>query len=374
MKFTVAAKDLQQQMNAVNKVINSRNAMTILDNFLLTVKGDKMTIMGSDQENVLVAEIELTESDGDGAVAIPAKRLLDILKEVPPQPVTFDINESTLEVDMRFQNGFFNLMALAAEEFPLPASHAEDSINFTLRAKDVVAGIENTLFAVSTETLRPIMTGILWDVKSDCTCFVSTDTHKLVKYCTKAMHPGFERQFVMPAKPANILRSLIKDTEGEIAVTMDSKSATFRFENFTLSCRFINGVFPPYDRVIPTTNPFTMIVDRQLMLSAMRRVSLSASMASGLIKMEIEDGRVNLSSQDPDYGTSAKEVVVCEYEGDPMVIGFNSDYMIEVLSNLKTDQVIVKLSDPARPGLFTPDNNSEEESVVMLVMPIQVVY
>lgn len=372
MKFNVSGKDLQTEVTAVSKVINTKNALSILDNFLLEVKGNTLYITGSDQENVIKTSLEIQESECDGAIAISAKRLSDMLKGVSSQALSFVVNDETKEIDIKFHNGHFNFMGTDATEYPRPSEMEPDSITFTIPAETILNGIENTIFAASIETIRPVMTGIFWDIHQEDITFATTDTHKLVRYIDRHCAPATDTSFVMPAKPANIIRAIMPRDEKQVIVTLDSKSATFKFDNYTLSCRFVKGVFPPYNRVIPENNPFEMTIDRASFLNAMRRVGLFASMSSNLVKMNIQHDEVLLSSQDLDYSTSAEERVACEYSGNPMTIGFNANYMIDILSNLKGDNIKIKLSDPTRPGIFEPETPKEDENVLMLLMPMQV--
>lgn len=373
MRFNVSGKALLAQLQAVSKVINSKNALAILDNFLLKVEGDRLYITGSDQENVMTASLEVMESDSEGEIAVPAKRMLEIIKEISGLPLTFYINDQTKEIDVRFINGHFSFMGIDAAEYPRKKEHEPDTQDFTIPAQMALDGIESTLFAASTDPIRPIMTGIFWDIAPDKITFVSSDTHKLVKYVNYTGQPGITASFILPAKPAAILRGILTKEDTDIKVTKDSKSATFSFGDYTLSTRFIKGNFPDYDRVIPKENPFHLTVERDALLNAMRRVSLFASKASQLVKINIQPTELLLAAQDLDYSTSAEERVDCEYKGNSMTIGFNSNYMNEVLTNLKCETVLVDLSDPARPGLFRPLQQQEGSEIVMLQMPMQVV-
>ncbi len=380
MKFNVSSKALATQLAAVSKVINSKNALSILDNFLLTLQGDTLSITGSDQENVMTATLEVFEPEGEGSVAVPSKRILDMLKEVPGQPLTFYINDDNKEIDIRFLNGHFNFMGIDGNEFPVQDEVRQEARRVTLPAEVVRRGLETTLFAVGTETIRPIMTGVYWDIcpldeneqPMPGITFVGTDTHKLVRYINTSVNPGLTFSFILPPKPAAILRSLIAKEEGEIDIEMDDKSAKFSMGPYTLSCRFINGRYPNYNRVIPANNPFELTVDRVSLLNAMKRVSLFASSASSLVRMNIRPNEVLLAAQDLDYTLSAEERVECEYEGNAMTIGFNATYMIEVLGNIPADTVVIRLSDPARPGIFVPLTDLEGENLLMLLMPMQV--
>lgn len=380
MKFNVSSKALATQLAAVSKVINSKNALSILDNFLLTLRGNTLSITGSDQENVMTATLEVFEPEGEGSVAVPSKRILDMLKEVPGQPLTFYINDDNKEIDIRFLNGHFNFMGIDGNEFPVQDEVRQEAHRVTLPAEVVRRGLETTLFAVGTETIRPIMTGVYWDIcpldeneqPMPGITFVGTDTHKLVRYINTSVNPGLTFSFILPPKPAAILRSLIAKEEGEIDIEMDDKSAKFSMGPYTLSCRFINGRYPNYNRVIPANNPFELTVDRVSLLNAMKRVSLFASSASSLVRMNIRPNEVLLAAQDLDYTLSAEERVECEYEGNAMTIGFNATYMIEVLGNIPADTVVIRLSDPARPGIFVPLTDLEGENLLMLLMPMQV--
>lgn len=371
MKFNVPSKNLQTQLQAVSKVINTKNAMSILDNFLFEVTDSRLVITGSDQENVMTASLEVYESDSDGRIALNAKRLLDMLKEVPNQGLTFDIDTDTMAVDIRFQGGHFNFMGTDPAEYPQTDLTSNESTPLTLPVDVVLHGIDSTLFAVSTDTLRPMMMGIYWDIHENDITFVSSDTHKLVRYINTEVQPGMERAFIMPAKPATILKGIITKEDTELTISIGEKNATFTLGSYTLTCRFINGNYPNYNRVIPQDTPYTLTIDRQSLLTAVRRVSLFASMASGLIRLHISSDNMHLSAQDIDYSVSAEEDLSCSYDGTEMTIGFKAPFMIEVLGNLKSDTVVILLADPSRPGIFLPETQGENEDILMLLMPMQ---
>ena len=372
MKFNIDGKLLQQQLSSVNKVINSKNALTILDNFLFELNGSELTITGSDQENTVKAKVEVMDCDGTGRIAVPAKTILDITKEVSNQPLSFELNDQTGEIELSFLNGQFKFMGINADEFPKGDNIEDEALNFTMPASVVLKGIENTVYAVSQENIRPIMTGIYWDIHPEDVVFVASDTHKLVRYITREVSPGFERGFIMPAKPANILKGIL-GKEDIVNIKIGDKGACFSFGDFSLTCRFIKGNYPNYNRVIPNDNPYLVTVDRQSLLNAMRRVAIFASKASSLVKIEMSQGTMRLAAQDLDYGTSAEERVMCEYNGNDMTIGFNSAYTLEILNNMGGDQILIKLSDPARPGIFQPMEQEPNTDLTTIQMPMQVI-
>lgn len=373
MKFNVHGKTLQQQLSAVSKVINAKNALSILDNFLLEVRDNSLLITGSDQETVMTARMEITNQGLDGKIAINAKRLMEVVKEVSNFPLTFEIEESTGVIDLLFPGGHFSFMGVDAAEYPQSFETDELSVEMMIPAEVVLHGLDYTLFAISTETIRPMMTGVYWDFHDDDITFVGSDTHKLVRYINTSYRPQRTTSFILPGKPAGILRSLIGKDMEFLKILKDDKSAIFYLGDFRLGCRFVKGNYPNYNRVIPQDNPNELTIDRQVLIAAMRRVSLFASKASSLVKMSMSDNFVTLQAQDLDYSTKADERIGCSYEGAPLSIGFNSVYMLEVLNNLPGDQITVKLSDPGRPGLFMPFEQKEHESVVMLQMPMQVI-
>lgn len=372
MKFNVSGKTLLHELNAVSKVINSKNTIAIYDNFLFKIEGNQLTIVGSDQENIVSATLEITESESDGKIALPAKRLIEMVKEISGQPLSFEIDEE-LHVDIKFLNGHFEFMGTNPDEYPDGTLLDEDSVEFELPSEVILNGLETTLFAVSPDPIRPAMTGVYWDIHDDDIVFVSSDTHKLVRYINSQFKPGRTTSFIIHAKPCSILRSLLAGEEGDVKVAIDTKRALFTFGNYTLGCRFIKGVYPNYNRVIPTDSPYEVDVDRESLLNATRRVSLLASEGSNLVVVNLSENEIHLSGKDVDFSTSADEVISCNYNGRPMKIGYNSVYMIEVLSNLRAETVAIQLSDPGRPGLFLPLEQKEGENTVMLQMPLQVI-
>lgn len=373
MKFNIDGKLFQQQVQAVNKVVNSKNALSILDNFLFELENGWLTITGSDSENVLSSRVEVQDAEGEGAIAVPAKTLLEITKEVNNQPITFSVNESTGEIDIIFLSGQFRFMGINGNEYPRGDQMDPSAMRLSIPADIVRKGIERTLYAVSLEPIRPMMTGIYWDIHESDITFVASDTHKLVRYINSETAPGVTKSFIMPSKPASIIKGILDKETSEVVLTLGDKGAKFEFSDFTITCRFIKGNYPNYNRVIPESSPFTVKVDRDSFLNAMRRVAIFASKASGLVKFVIKESTMMLYAQDLDYGTSAEERVACEYEGNPITIGFSSAYTLEILNNLFGDTAIIRLSDPARPGVFEPGEQPANENIVAIQMPLQVI-
>lgn len=371
MKFNIQSKQLLSRLQAVSKVVNSKNTISILDNFLFNLEGNKLVITGSDQETTLTTNIEVQDAEGSRKFAANAKVLLDLLKELPDLGLEIDVNDENLEINIKYLNGKFNFMGINGNEFPQKAKTDEEPKKFTLPVEKVVRGIQHTLFAVGEETLRPVMMGIYWDIKPEEIVFVASDTHKLVRYTEKGISTGLEQSFILPTKPASILSSILDKKDGDIVITLDSKSATFETDDYSLTCRFVNGKYPNYNSVIPQNNQYCMTIDRLSLLNALRRVSVFAS-AGGLVKLDLKSNEVFMSTQDVDFSTSAEEKTQCEYDGEAMVIGFNDENIIEVLSNINSDEIKVMLLDPSRAGIFLPVEQKDDEDLLILLMPMMI--
>lgn len=373
MKFNVSSKTLYSYVSAVSKVINSKNALTILNNFLFELSDNTLTITASDLENTLVAHLEVMDAEGEGKFCVDARRMVDLLKEMPDQGISFDINDDNLAVEIVYPSGNYSFIAINGNEYPSNESVDEstDIIEFTCPTEQIIKGIDNTLFAVGTDDLRPQMMGILWDIKPDAITFVATDTRKLVKYRNAMSAPGVEGSCILPIKPATVIKNVFAK-EDEVKVTLEPKSATFESPSYKFNCRFIKGSFPDYNRVIPVKNPYVITVDRQSFLNAVRRVGVFVDQGHGLVKFKIEKDQLTMKATDNNFCTSAREVVPCDFTGTEMIIGFSAPYLIEIFNTISTTDILIKLSDPSRPGVFVPSENSENSELLMLLMPMTV--
>ncbi len=381
MKFTVSSRALYSTLSGVSKTINSKNTLTVLDNFLLEVDAEKelLTVTASDTENTLVARLAIGHADESGRFLANAKRLCDIGKELPAVDVEISVDLDSLAMQIDFPGGKFDLVALDANQYPvssdplseISAADGDVPAELLLPSSMLMSGIENTIFAVATDQIRPQLMGILWDVKPDGIIFVATDTRKLVKYENKSAAPGIERRLILPLKPAVLLKQLLAKEE-DVKVVLTDKSATFTTEKLTLSCRLIKGNFPPYERVIPADNPYVATFDRESILTAVRRVSVCADPAHGLMKLRFTHGLLEIKVDDTSHSTFAVEKVPCDYTGRDIVIGFSAGYLIEIFNTLPTENILMKLADPSRPGVFVPEENAENTDLVIILMPMTV--
>ena len=374
MKFNVSSKKLYNCASAVSKVINSKNALAVLNNFLFELKDNTLTITASDVENTLTGHLAVMDAEGEGRFCLDARRIVELLKELPEQGVTFDINDNNLAVEITYATGDSSLIAINGDEYPATTSdddNAQGVLEFTCPAEQVTKGIDNTMFAVGNDDLRPQMMGILWDIKADGIIFVATDTRKLVKYTNRLSAPGQEGSFILPVKPANVIKNFLAKEE-EVKVRVTPKSVSFTTPSYTFNCRLIKGNYPDYNRVIPHSNPYELTVDRLSFLNALRRVSVFVDQSHGLVKFRISPEQMIMKASDNNFCTSGREEVACSYTGRDTVIGFSAPYLIEIANIISTSDLIVKLSDPSRPGLFLPSESDADSELEIILMPMTV--
>lgn len=374
MKFVVSSTDLLNHLASISKVISSKNTMPILDNFLFQLSENEITITASDLESTLITRIELDNIEGEGTIAVPAKLITDTLKEFPEQPLTFQINTETYGIEIFSDNGKFNIVGQNGEDYPELPQLSEDSTSTVyVNRQALQKGIEKTIFATADDELRPVMNGIFIEISPDFMSFVASDAHKLVRYRRMDATSEFESSFILPKKPAGLLKNLLQKEEYDVKLEFNNKNAFFTLSNYKLICRLVEGNYPSYNSVIPINNPNKMAIDRLSFLNTIKRVSVFSNQASNLIRMNINDNKLVVSAQDIDYSISAVERLNCEYEGDEIEIGFKSTFLIEILSNISCSDVKVELSDSTRAGLFLPaEKDDEKEDVLMLLMPMMV--
>ena len=370
MKFIVSSTVLSAHLQAISRVINSKNALPILDCFLFELQDGTLSVTVSDSETTMVTTLEVVENDADGRFAIVARTLLDALKEIPEQPLTFDINLDTLEVTVLYQNGKYSLVGQNADEFPTPATLGAGAVRVEMDAQVLLNGINRAIFATADDELRPVMNGIYFDITTEDITMVASDGHKLVRCKTLAAHGSERAAFILPKKPANLMKSILPKEQGEVSIEFDDRNAAFTLEGYRMVCRLIEGRYPNYNSVIPKNNPNKITVDRTQLIGALKRVSIFSSQASSLIKLRMENNLMVISAQDIDFSTSAEETLACQYAGNPMSIGFKSTFLIDILNNIAADEVSIELADPSRAGVIIPIEQEENEDLLMLLMPM----
>ena len=372
MKFTVSSSALLSLLATTGKVISNKSSLPILEYFLMELKDGQLTVTTSDLETTLIGSIAVDNIEQEGVIAAPAKLMLDSLKEFPEMPLSIDVNDTTWEIKITWASGHLSIPGASAVSYPAVQSMGAESKNLMLDVDLLVSGINKTIFAAADDELRPVMNGVYFDFSPEALTFVATDAHKLVKF--NAEHASdFSSSFILPKKPANLLKALLAKEEEPVEVTFDAKNVTFQLQNFKLVCRLIEGNYPNYNAVIPASNPNKVLIDRVEFVNGIKRVAVCSNPSTNLIRMDIADNKVNLTAQDIDFSVSANETISCSYDGQPVTIGFKSTFLVEILSNIDTPTVVVELADSTRAGVFKPVSDDQPSAeTLMLLMPMMI--
>jgi len=369
MRFIVSTSTLLKQLQSVSGALSNSTVLPILENFLFEIKSGSLTISATDLQTSMTTVLSLNEAKDDGRIAIPSRILLDTLKSLPEQPITFSIDDTTFGIEINAGDGKYKLSGENGDDFPkIPVVDNASSVN--LPSSVLVEAINKTIFAVSNDELRPAMTGVFCQLSPQSLTFVATDAHKLVRYRRTDAKAGSATSFILPKKALNLLKSALPSDDVNVSVEYNSTSAFFKFGNINLVCRLIDERYPDYEAVIPQNNPNRLTIDRQAFLGSLSRVAIYANKTTHQVRLKINGSELNISSEDIDFSNEAHERLTCQYEGDDMEIGFNARFLIEMLKNLSVEEVALHMSTPNRAGLLLPQGGDENEDVLMLVMPV----
>ena len=370
MRFTLSSSALSSKLSALSKVINSKNALPILGDFVFDIKGQTLSLTASDGENTMCTAVQLAECDGDGRFAIGNHDLLEAVKGFSEQPITFDAGLESSIVKISYQNGLFSLPIESADEYPIPQAISSSAATISMPNATLAENINRSIFATAQDELRPVMNGIYFDLTPDCLAVVASDGHKLVRNKIYSVKSDTPAAFILPKKPANLLRNLLGKDGGDVTIRFDERNAEINYGDGTMLCRLIEGRYPNYNSVIPQNNNNDLLVDRLGLLAALRRVQPFANDSSNLIRFHVEGSVLQLDAEDYAFSKTATERMTCDYNGQPMSIGFKGSSFIEILSNFDCQEVIIKLADPSRAGLVLPSEQPENQDVIMLMMPM----
>ena len=370
MNFTVSSSLLSSRLQTISRVINSKNTIPVLDCVLFELEGNKLTLTASDPDNTLNTSMEVVDCSEDFSFAISAKILIDSLKEISEQPIRFEVKKETLETTIFYQNGKYSLVGQNADEYPGAAVLGESAVAISVPTKVLSSGISCSLFATADDEVRPVMCGVYFDFTPESITLVASDGHKLVR-CRDYSVTGAEKSaFILPKKPATLLKNLLgKEEQEDVAVEFDGRFAIFDMGDYKLVSRLFDGRYPNYNSVIPQNNPHKLTVDRAALISTLRRVAIFSSQVS-LIKLHLEENKVVISAQDTDFSTSAEESIACSYEGASMNIGFRASFLIDILNNTPGQDVVIELADPSRAGVIVPAEQVDKQELLMLLMPM----
>ncbi len=370
MKFNVSSSLLFQQLQAVSRIVVSKNSLKILECVLFDLEDDSLSLTASDGETTIRTTIKVTDAEGSGKVAFGAKLLLDTLKELPEQPVTFVIDDQSFSLNITTANGNYSFIGVNGNEYPQMPQIEDEHREFIIPAHTLIDAINKTIFCTADDELRPVMNGIYFDLGTEHITLVATDAHRLVRYTNYALKVAENANFILPKKPANLIKNIIAKDEQDINIYFGQKNVMFEAENTVIISRLIEGRYPNYNGVIPQNNSNSIVVDKMTLLNASRRVAVFANNGTALLKLVINDNLINISAQDIDFSTAAEETIPCSYTGMPISIGFKAPFLIELVSAIDSDNVELRLADAARAGLVLPTEQKENEEVLMLLMPM----
>jgi DNA polymerase III subunit beta len=367
MKFIVSSSQLLKQLQHIAGVINANTVLPILEDFLFEVEKNKLNVVATDLETVMRIQLDIEAKD-TGKVCIPAKILIDSLKNIADQPLTFNIDKN-FAVEITSDNGKYKVMGENPDNFPKEPA-ADDTTSFTMTASALITAINKTLFAVSNDDLRPAMTGVYFELNKDYVQFVATDAHRLVRYKrTDASAPKAD-SFIVPRKPLNLLKAALPGNEDEITINYNSNHLFVKHGTTQMSCRLIDARFPDYKVVIPTDNPYKMVVAKTDFQSALRRVNVFSNKSTNQVVLNISGSELQLAAQDVDFSFEGNERMKCQYDGEDLAIAFNARFLIEMLNAADSDEVRLELSTPTKAGIIKPTEADENEELLMLVMPL----
>lgn len=361
-----------KQLQNISGVLTTNNSLPILEDFLFEISEGQLTILASDLDNTIITTMK-AEAQEPGKVAIPAKMLIDSLKSFPEQPLTFIINPDTYGIEIASGYGKYKLHGHDPAEFPKIAE-IEDGTSFSMDGSILYSGINKTIFATGNDDLRPVMSGVLMQIGEENLTMVATDSHRLVRYRRTDVKADSDASFIIPKKPLNLLKNLLGYVNGDVTIQFNAKNASFSFDHIRVVCRLIDGRYPNYEAVIPKENPFRLSIQRQDLMSSIRRVAIFSSKSTNQVKLNIQGSELQINAEDLDYANSASERLTCQYEGEDIEIAFNSKFITEMLSNLDTDRVNLNMSAPNRAGILLPESETpdKDEDLLMLVMPVMV--
>ncbi len=372
MKFSVSSSALLSLLATAGKVISNKSTLPILDYFCLVLKEGRLQVTTSDLETTMIGSIEVENVESEGSIAAPVKQMLDLLKEFPEMPLTISVDDSNWEITVNWKSGSLSFPGASAVSYPELPEFSNDKCEIALDVDTLVNGINKTIFATADDDFRPQMNGVYFNFEPGKLTFVATDAHKLVKYAVER-EGDLTTAFILPKKPANLLKSALLKEDEEIRMSFDANNVRFELKNATFVCRLIEGSYPNYNAVIPTNNPNKVLVDRIELLNGIKRVAICSNPTTNLIRMDIAQNRINLTAQDIDFSLSANETISCSYDGTPITIGFKSTFLVEILSNIDTPTVVIELADSTRAGVFKPVYDDKQASeTLMLIMPMMI--
>ena len=264
--------------------------------------------------------------------------LLEILKSFDDVPMTFSVDPQSYAIELSSGEGEYHLAGMDAETYPTMPT-AEGTSTVVMSCSALVSAINKTYFATSNDEMHQQMSGIFCEMKPEAVTFVATDAHKLVRYRRRDISSNEEASFILPKKPITIVKNILaaRKEDGDVTIEYNSTNLFITFDNFYIVCRLVDGRYPNYEAAIPKDNPNKLLLDRLSFLNTLRRVSIFASEATRQVRLSISADHIDISAEDIEFSNKAHETIPCQYEGDPMDIGFNAKFLTEMIGNLESE-------------------------------------
>ena len=372
MKFNVSSSELLKGLMDISKAIPVKTSLPILENFLFDLKGGILEVTASDSELTLRTQIEVDNTEEEGSIAVPARHMIDLLKELPDQPIAIrTTSDSAFECS--WSSGNSSLPFFPATDYPAIQTVKEDALKVEFPAQSLVEGIAGTVYATADDEIRPAMNGIFFDIDLESTTLVASDSHKLICYTTTDVKATEKSSFILHKKPAAVLRAILGKDENPVQIAFDSSTVVFTCGNTTMVCRLVVGKYPKYRDVIPQNNANVLRISRTQLLNTVRRVAVCANKASNHIKFDLKEGQLEISAQDLGFAIAAYEKIACDYSGDELTIGFKSTFLTEILSNMGCEELVMKFADSRRAALIVPsEEEAASEKICGIIMPIMI--
>lgn len=370
MKFVVTSSLLSARLQTLGRVIVSKNSLPILDSFLFDIVDGQLRITASDNETTIITTLPLIECESNIRFVVSAKTIQDAMKEIPDQPLEFYINNDNLDITVIYQNGKYQFMGGVADEYPSPIALPEDCNTLTLSSEQLCSGITRALFATADDALRPVMNGVYFDLGETSLTIVASDGRKLACDTMENVQMSAVGNFILQKRPAGMLKNMLVKEGGDVVIRYSERNAAIETEHYTVNCRLTEGRYPNYSSVIPHDNPFCATVNREALQSALRRVQIFSTAGGSLIKIRLDNNKMTISTQNIDFSMSAEESLLCDYNERPITIGFPIGSLMDVVNNLDSEEIILRLADPSRAGVIYPAVQKEGENILMLLMPI----
>lgn len=371
MEFTVSSSELLRGLLSVSRVIISKPSLPILEDFLFVLSGNTLTVTASDGETTLKTAIPIELVAQEGEIAVPARLLTDYLKEFPDMPITFSVAPDSHIMELTWASGASKIPCFDPNEYPVLPEISEISESLTMNATTLYDGITNTIYATAEEELRPVMNGIFFDIDTTETTLVASDAHKLVCFNFKGATASQKSSFILHKKPASILKGILAKSTEDVSIKFDNKNAYFTFEDNILVCKLIEGNYPAYKTVLPKNNHNKLTISRGDLLNVAKRIAVCSDQAANQVILELTENMLMVKAEDLSFAISAHEQVPCQYDGEPMAIGFKAPFLIEILNNLPYQEICIEMSEPGRAVLIvSADGEEVEKNIYALLMPI----